>query len=164
MSPSASRQPPTGPIVLSVLLGLALSVSPLPDALEIARPAWMAMLVVFWTLHRPDAFGLLAAWACGLLLDALQGTFLGQHALALTLTCALVRNFRLRMRVSPLSQQVASVGCLVVVYEFMLMWVDGIAGLPAGGVERFASALSVLLVWPLVTLVAAPVAAPAGGE
>lgn len=163
---SASRRP-TGTIVLSVALGLALSVFPLPDPIDVARPAWMAMLVVFWSLHRPDTFGLAAAWVCGLLLDALQGTFLGQHALALTLICALAQRFRLRMRVSPIGQQAASVALLVAVYEFVLVWVDGIAGLPTGGLgglERLASALPVLVIWPIVVLLTAPPTATAAGE
>lgn len=143
----------TGIIVISVILALALSVMSLPPEIELARPPWLPMLAVYWVLRRPESFGLIAAWVCGILLDALQGTFLGQHALALTIVAALAQRFRLRMRVSPISHQTASVALLAALYEFLLMWVDGLAGQPTGGFVRFTSAATVLALWPLLALV-----------
>ncbi len=149
----AGSKATTGMIIVSVVFALALSVAPLPPDIEFARPAWLPMLTVYWVLRRPENYGLIVAWLCGLLLDALQGTFLGQHALALVIVCALAHRFRLRMRVSPISHQTASVALLVVLYEFALMWVDGLAGQATGGIERFTSAAAALALWPILALV-----------
>ncbi|MEO0973352.1 MAG: rod shape-determining protein MreD [Pseudomonadota bacterium] len=152
MSQLASRTT-AGMIALSVVFALALSVLPLPVAIDPGRPAWLPLLAVYWVLRRPESFGLITAWCCGLLLDALQGTFLGQHALAMLLIGALAHRFRLRMRVSPISQQTVSVAMLVVLYEFMLLWVDGLAGQATGGLSRFASAASTAVLWPILAFV-----------
>jgi rod shape-determining protein MreD len=154
MTSGESRQS-TGMIAVSVLLALALSVVPLPAEIELFRPAWLALVVVYWVLRRPDRFGPITAWTCGLMLDALHGTYLGQHALATLIVCALAHRFRLRMRVSPIGQQLMSVLFLATIYEFILMWVDGIAGIPTGGIGRFAGAAMVLLVWPAFVAVSA---------
>ncbi len=145
----------TGLIALSLLFALALSVVPLPADLEMFRPPWLAMVVVYWVLRRPDRFGPITAWTCGLMLDALHGTYLGQHALATLVICALAHRFRLRMRVSPISQQVMSVAFLAAIYEFILMWVDGVAGIPTGGLARFANVGTVLFIWPAFVAVSA---------
>lgn len=156
MSLAAAQRQATGAMALSVLLALALSVVPLPHTLDPWRPAWLAMVVIYWVLRRPERMGPIIAWACGLMLDALHGTWLGQHALAVLVTCALAHRFRLRMRVSPISQQVMSVAFLVAIYEFILMWVDGIAGTPTGGIARFASVATVVAIWPLFVAVSSP--------
>ena len=41
-----------GFIFASLIGGLILTIVPLPDAINAWRPAWLAMLVLYWTLHR----------------------------------------------------------------------------------------------------------------
>jgi rod shape-determining protein MreD len=142
--------PVTTMFYLSLVVALALSVVPLPPAADLFRPSWLAIIIAYWVLRQPQLCGLIAAWCAGLALDALHGTWLGQHALACTVVCALTHQFRLRMRVSPISQQVISVAFLAAIYEFVLMWVDGVAGLPTGGPERFAAVSGIPVVWPLL--------------
>jgi rod shape-determining protein MreD len=56
------------------------------DLLPLGRVAWMpdflAVVLVFWSVHQPRRIGLTAAFIFGLCLDVHQASLLGQHALA----------------------------------------------------------------------------------
>src|SRR5580658_6071817 len=73
------------PMTLSALVALALAVLPLPSVLEVFRPDFLVLVVLYWSIESPRAGGLTLAFMSGLALDVLQGVVLGQHALALTL-------------------------------------------------------------------------------
>ena len=86
-------------------VGLLLSVSPLPQFMEILRPLWLALLLAFWALALPQKIGMLTAWCLGLAEDVLYGTLLGQNALILTLITFLVLSLQQRLRMFPMWQQ-----------------------------------------------------------
>jgi rod shape-determining protein MreD len=91
---SASRN---GWIVwLTFAIGLLLSVSPMPQFMEILRPLWLALLLAFWALTLPHKVGMVTAWCLGLAEDVLYGTLLGQNALILTLITFLVLSLQQR--------------------------------------------------------------------
>lgn len=143
------REQPLWPAIVSVIAALMLSIVPLPDWLDTWRPDWVALTIVFWSLALPRRISLGSAWVVGLALDTLKGALLGQHALALTLVSYFVVKFHLRMRVFPLGQQTISVGLLILIYEFILFWIDGVVGYPNMSIARFAPVLSSAAIWPL---------------
>lgn len=136
--------------LLTLVIALALTIIPLPDTLAVMRPAVVALVVMYWILTEPRRVGLLAAWLAGLLLDALHGSLLGQHALALTLVGFLTQQLHLRMRVFPMGQQVLTVFMLVAVYEFLLFWADGVSGLSTNDWRRWLTVPTSAALWPLV--------------
>jgi len=70
-------------IWLTFAIGLLLSVSPMPQFMEVFRPMWLALLLAFWTLTVPGKVGMTTAFILGLAEDVLYGTLLGQNALIL---------------------------------------------------------------------------------
>jgi rod shape-determining protein MreD len=86
----------------------------------------------------------------GLALDALSGSLLGQHALALLLIVYLTQRFHLRIRVFPASQLALTVIVLLSLYEFMLFWVDGVAGRTVPLIERWAPVTTSTALWVLM--------------
>ena len=137
-------------VLVSVVVALALAIVPLPQWLDAVRPSWLALLVIYWILHEPRRVGLLTAWLVGILLDTLHGVLLGQHALALIVIGFVTQHFNLRIRVFPMSQQVATVFMLVAIYEFVMFWIDGVSGQPDGDWRRWLPVLSSAAVWPIV--------------
>lgn len=142
---------------LATLLGLvatlALSVLPLPESLQVLRPDWVAVLLVYWSLSGLRRVGLFTAFCAGLLLDSLTGALLGQHALALVIVAYLAERSHLRVRLLPLPQLAVAVLVMLGLYEFVLFWVDGIAGRTVPVVERWVPPLTGTLVWILMTSV-----------
>jgi rod shape-determining protein MreD len=98
----------------------------------------------------PRLFGLGSAWIIGLILDILQGSLLGQHAMALLVVGYLTIRFHLQIRIFPLWQLTATVFALLAIEAFILFWIDGIAGNPAVGYARWTQVLTGAVLWPLV--------------
>jgi rod shape-determining protein MreD len=136
---------------ISFLIALSLEVMPLTDGLAPWRPPWVALTVIYWSMHRPGRIGVGTAWMLGLTLDVLQGTVLGQHALSLAFASFLAIKLCQRLRVFPIWHQTVSVGILVAIYSFLNFWIDGMTGNQIGGLARLTPILSALLVWPLVS-------------
>jgi len=135
---------------LSLVLTLALVAVPLPDSVAPLRPDWVAVVLLYWSLMAPRHFSLLTAFWMGIALDTLSGALLGQNALALLVVVYLAEKFHLRLRVFPMSQLAITVFLLLGLYEFVLFWIDGMAGRSVPLVERWVPPLTGTLVWVLL--------------
>jgi rod shape-determining protein MreD len=132
---------------LSLAFTLALAVVPLPDAVAPLRPDWVAVVLLYWSLMAPRRFSLFTAFWMGLALDTLTGALLGQNALALLVVVYLAERFHLRIRVFPTSQLALTVLVLLALCEFILFWIDGLAGRTVPLAERWVPPLTGTLVW-----------------
>lgn len=140
------------PVWLCLLAALLLSIMPLPAVVEPFRPDWVALTLIYWALAFPRVFGLLTAWVSGLLLDVAQGTLLGQHALALTVMAYFPLRFHLRLRVFPIWQLSATVMALLALYQFILFWINGTAGVASDLMDYWGSVITGTLLWPPLML------------
>ena len=136
-------------VVGSLLLALALSIVPFAAWLAPFRPDWVALTVIFWSLALPRRFGILSSAACGIALDTLKGSLLGQHALALAVINYLCLKSYQRIRVFPIWQQTISVLLLLFVYHFLLFWIDGASGNMSAALARWKPAVVSVALWPL---------------
>lgn len=134
----------------SVVIALVLSVVPLPEAVAAFRPDWVAVMLLYWCLIEPRRYGLLSAFWIGLVVDTLSGTLLGQHSLALLVIVYLSQRFYLRIRTFPASQVAMLVIVLLALYEFILFWIDGVAGNRVPLIERWGPVVTGGLLWLLV--------------
>ena len=134
----------TSPLTLwmTLLVALALTALPLPELLRTIRPSWLTLAVIYWAMMWPRLAGVGTACIAGLLLDVLQGSLLGQHALALSVVAYLTLKFHLQIRIFPLWQLTMTVLALLTVDAFLVFWVDGIAGYPTHGVTRWVQLLT----------------------
>jgi rod shape-determining protein MreD len=132
---------------LSLVLTLALSLVPLPHAISSFRPDWVAVVLLYWSLTAPRRFSLLTAFWMGIVLDTLSGSLLGQHSLALLVIVYVAERLHLRIRVFPISQLGLVVLALLGLYEFILFWIDGVAGRTVPLSERWGPPLAGTLVW-----------------
>lgn len=139
-----------GRILAITLAALVASVLPLPGWVELLRPDFVALTVLWFTLLSPRLTGLFYAWGAGLALDAFKGVLLGQHALALTVIAYLAAKMRLQVRAFPPLQQTAVVLALLWLNEFLVFWIDGVAGQPVTDARRWLSVVVGAACWPLV--------------
>ena len=137
-----------------------LAIAPLPEAARPYRPDWVLLTLIYWSIVLPRTFSVGSAWLTGLVLDVAQGTLLGQHALALSAVVYLTARFHLQLRVFPLSQMTLTAGALIGLYQFILFWINGVAGISADDASYWGPLVSGTLAWPLVYFVSG--AAPAG--
>ena len=135
------------------VLALALSIVPLGDRVAPFRPDWVPLVLIYWAIARPQHIGLLAAFAMGLALDMLTGSLLGRHALALLPVIYLALRLHLRIRVALAWQVAVTVALMLVLYHFLLFWIDGVGQRAIPGAVVWAPLLSSALLWPVVTFV-----------
>ena len=103
-------------------------------------------------MNLPRSYGVLWAWIIGLILDVAQGTLLGQHALALSLVIYVTVTFHLQMRQFPTLQLSMTVCALLALYQFILFWINGVAGISAPAVTYWGPVLTGAILWPVVSI------------
>lgn len=141
------------PVLVCMIVALMLSIVPLPDWASPYRPDWVALTLIYWSIALPRGYSVGTAWVLGILLDIAYGTLLGQHALALALVTYLTVKFHLQLRVFPVSQMTATVLALLALYQFILFWINGIAGIYPDAVTYWGPVVTGTLLWPVVSLV-----------
>lgn len=140
-------------IHLSLVVGLILMILPLPDWAQSYRPNWVALILIYWSMALPKRVGLWFALITGLLVDSLQGTLLGQHALALVIIMYLNLNLYQRIRVLSLPQQSFYVFSLLFICQLIVAWVEGIMGRPTSLSSFLWAPLVGMLIWPWVFVI-----------
>jgi len=141
------------PVIITFLVGLVLTMMPLPDSVDPLRPDWLAMLVIFWAMQLPRTWSVGTAWIVGIVLDVTQGTLLGQHALALCFVAFITVRFHLLMRVFPMPQLTATVLPILAIYQFLLFWINGVAGVDTPSITYWGPVISGTLLWPFVVII-----------
>ena len=139
-------------ITLSFVLALALSIVPLPAMLELFRPEWMAMVLIYWCMAVPSRVGVSIGWLVGLLQDVSRDALLGQYALAFALVAFLTLHLHQRLRVFPIWQQALSIAMLIMLECLVILWVKGLTGQSPGFWKMMLPAFSSLLFWPVIYL------------
>jgi rod shape-determining protein MreD len=135
-------------LLLSALIALILTVLPLPRSLDVVRPAFLVLTVLYWSVYAPRAGGLAIGFFAGLMLDVFQGPVLGEHALALSLVTYIAVREHQRIRSKPAIQQALIVFPALMLYELVLFMIDGWTGHPVTSPLRWVHTLSGALIWP----------------
>jgi rod shape-determining protein MreD len=142
---------PRSAMALTSLVALVLAIVPLPFPLDVLRPDFLVIVVLYWSIRAPRAGGLMLAFLAGLSIDVVQGMVLGQHAFALVLIAAWTMQVRLRVRVFSVLQQSLTIFAFLVGYQFVLFWIDGATGNPVTSFGRWLAPPIGALLWPLLS-------------
>ncbi|MBV1882719.1 MAG: rod shape-determining protein MreD [Pseudomonadales bacterium] len=146
------RSSGTWVIILSLFIAMIFNSLPLPGVIEWGKPHWVVLVVVYWVIALPHRVGVTTAWFVGLFLDILNGTVIGQHALALPIIAYFTFIIHLRVRVFPIWQQCLTVFVLVGIYQVIVRVVQGMLGsVPETMLYWLPSIVSALL-WPWLML------------
>jgi rod shape-determining protein MreD len=135
-------------LLLTALVALILTVLPLPPLLDVVRPAFLVLTVLYWSVNAPRTGGLAIGFFAGLALDVFQGPVLGEHALALSLVTYIAVREHQRIRSKPVIQQALIVFAALVVYEVVLFMIDGWTGHPITSPLRWVHTVTGALIWP----------------
>lgn len=137
-------------IPVSFLVAIVLTLLPMPDWTIWMRPAWVLMILIYWSMLKPYRVNVGIAWFTGLILDVLNGTLLGEHALALTVVTYLVVRMHTQLRMYPLLQQGLWIFLFVMIYQFILFCIQGFLGELPRSWLYWSSSVTSMLLWPWV--------------
>jgi rod shape-determining protein MreD len=140
-------------IFSSFIVALMLTAMPLPEWATNWRPAWVAMVLIYWCMALPQRVGIGVGWLLGILLDVLQGTLLGQNAIGLAILAFLTLKSHQRVRMYPLVQQALVICLFVLVYQLLSLWVRGIMGVPPGSWTYWMPVFTSMVLWPWLFII-----------
>ena len=76
---------PVSSLFIAASIGFAFMLNMLPFGGWVGVPDFLALVLVFWSIHEPRKVGIGMAFCMGLLMDVHEATLLGENALAYTL-------------------------------------------------------------------------------
>ncbi|GAB4391226.1 MAG: rod shape-determining protein MreD [Gammaproteobacteria bacterium] len=135
-------------ILLTLFLAFMLNILPLPYWAIWLRPEWVVLVMLYWVIALPHRFGIGWAWLIGLLFDALNGTLLGEHALAFALIAYCAIKIHRQLRVFPLWQQAMVIFILLLVYEIFTLLIQVMLADISRVWWFWPPALTSMLLWP----------------
>jgi rod shape-determining protein MreD len=142
------RLPASGGVIFfSLLAAYALSALEWSGALLLARPDFVLIVLLFWTIHEPRAIGQGIAFALGLLVDVSDSMLLGQHALAYVLAVYGAQVLRVRIVSFGLIEQTLHVLGLFVLASVVMLLLNLLLGADFPGLGYFISPALTALFW-----------------
>jgi rod shape-determining protein MreD len=135
-------------ITLTLVLGIMLTIMPMPLALEAFRPDWALIILIYWSLALPLRVNVGKAWLVGFILDVLLGTIVGVNAgiYALTIYISAV-NYQ-KIRNFSVWQQALVVGILVALNHLLLFWLQHFLKAATFNSSYLYPALTATFIWP----------------
>jgi rod shape-determining protein MreD len=141
---------PVNPLFIWFSLILAFLLNLLPVGQALGVPDFLALVLVFWSVHQPRRLGMAAAFVFGLLMDVHDGALFGEHALAYTLLSYGAITLHRRILWFPVLSQTLFVLPLLLVAQLasllLRLWVGG----TFPGWLYFTDSLAGALIWPLI--------------
>ncbi|MBL4584806.1 MAG: rod shape-determining protein MreD [Pseudomonadales bacterium] len=139
-------------ILFSLFIAFLLATIPLSNALNIWRPEWVLLVLLYWLIELPERMGLIWAWSIGILVDIVEGGLLGQHAITFVVVAFLAINFHQQFRMFSRTQQTLLVALTVAGYELIDGLIMQLSGSARLNFEFFLPVFFSALVWPLIFL------------
>ena len=140
-------------ILASFIIALLLTTIPLPGWLNDWRPAWVAMMLIYWCIVLPERVGIGIAWLLGLMLDVHTGALLGQNALGLSVIAYLTLRLHKQIRIFPPLQQSVLICFYLLLFQFLTLWIRGIIGAPPQHWSFWTPVVSSMLLWPVFFII-----------
>lgn len=139
-------------ILLTLLMGLVLSVMPMSAGLQPWRPEWALMILLYWVMALPYRVNIGTCFIVGLAMDVLLGSNLGIHAAAYSFVGYVFANHYKRIRHFSLSQQALFVLLLVMVERSIVYLVEYYVNNATMQSSYFLPAVSSAIIWPWLFL------------
>jgi rod shape-determining protein MreD len=136
-----------GLIFFSFAGAYLLSVLPWSGTWLLARPDFMLLVLIFWTLHQPRSIGQGMAFALGLLMDVSDSMLLGQHALAYVIAAFGAQVLRVRILTFGLVEQALHVLGICVASSAVMLMLNLALGADFPGAAYLVSPLVTALLW-----------------
>jgi rod shape-determining protein MreD len=146
----AGRPPLRGGVVIvaSFAVALVLAAMPVPDWAVGYWPDWASLVLIYWCLATPHRVSVGRGWLLGLTVDIMQGSLLGQNALAKTVVAFLAASLHLRVRMFPMWQQSITVLVLIAINQGINLWIKGMVGGYDLTWIQWMPAVTSALIWP----------------
>ena len=142
---------PARPGFIRLTLVLAFFLNLLPTYFWPWFPDWVALVIVFWSMRSPLVVGTGTAFVLGILMDVVDGSLMGQHALAYVLMSYASRVMAHRILWLPLKQQLMNILPIIFIGACLQVLVRWFAGDELASVWYFLQPMVTALLWAPAT-------------
>jgi rod shape-determining protein MreD len=142
---------PANSFFIAFSLAAAFMLNLLPWGHWVGVPDFVALVLVFWSIHQPRKVGIGLAFCMGLLMDVHDATLLGENALAYTLLSYFAIMIHRRVLWVPSGIQALHVLPLLLVTQLVQLLVRLIVSGKFPGWFYFLESFSTALLWPVVS-------------
>jgi len=136
-----------GLIFFSLVVAFLLSVLPWSGTWLLARPDFVLLVLLFWSVHEPRSIGQGVAFALGLLMDVSDSMLLGQHAFAYVIAIFGAQVLRVRILTFGLAEQTLHVLGIMVVTSAVMLLLNLLLGADFPGIAYFIAPVVTALLW-----------------
>jgi len=142
---------PANPVFIATSLVCAFLLNLLPWGQWFGVPDFLALVLVFWSIHQPRKVGIGVAFFMGLLMDVHDATLLGQHALAYTLLSYFAIMIHRRVLWFPIGTQSLHILPLLLFSQLVQLVVRMLVSGKFPGWLYFLDSLVAAVLWPFVS-------------
>jgi rod shape-determining protein MreD len=137
----------------SLITAILFNLLPLEDIALILRPDFVALTLLYWNIHQPQQTGMSIAFITGLIMDVIDTSMMGQHALAYCLITFFALMLHRRLRMFNIFRQIPAVLWMLLLAQVAIFLTGALAGTYSTGWYIFLSSITGALSWPLVSIV-----------
>lgn len=142
---------PVSPVFIIFSLVIAFLLNLLPWGHWIGVPDFVALVLIFWTIHQPRRVSIGVAFLMGLLMDVHDAALLGENALAYTLLSYFAITIHRRVLWFPVGTQTLHVLPLLLLAKAAQLVVRLIVSGKFPGWLYFLDSLVAAGLWPVAT-------------
>lgn len=142
---------PVNPLFITLSLVVAFLLNLLPWGSLVGVPDFVALVLVFWSIHQPRRVGIGVAFFMGLLMDVHDATLLGENALSYTLLSYFAIMIHRRVLWFPVGTQALHILPLMLMMQAVQMTVRWLVSHQFPGWFYFVESLIAVALWPLVS-------------
>ncbi|MDO4697094.1 MAG: rod shape-determining protein MreD [Pasteurellaceae bacterium] len=134
------------------IVAFVLEIMPWPIGFQGLRPAWIALVLIYWALALPDKISVGTAFIAGIVWDVVLGSILGIHALVLSIAIYFVSKYHLILRNLSLWLQGILVMLYIILIRFVIFFVEFVLHSASFNTQELLGAVISGILWPWVFL------------
>ncbi|CRK85596.1 Rod shape-determining protein MreD [Candidatus Providencia siddallii] len=141
-----------GIIYLSFFIALILQVMPWPEKFDFYKPAWLFLILLYWIIHTPYLVKIWSSFITGIIIDSIDGSIFGVHALSFTIICYLASYNDQSLYNTSLFQQILFVVMFTFIKDLIVFVVEFLSSQALFYPQIFWNSIINGILWPLLFL------------